>query len=106
MWFLESNNILSPTQAGFRANRSTEENIARLSDTIIKALATASHVLGVFIDFEKAYDMVWRTGIIIKIKDLGLTGNIFNYIKNFLSDTYIQVKCENTLSDKCKLKKS
>jgi ribonuclease HI len=103
MWFLEKNNIISPTQSGFRANRSTEDNIARLSDAINKALSVASHVLGVFIDFEKAYDMVWRTGLLIKLKDLGLNGNIFNYIKNFFTDTFIQVRCENTLSDKFKL---
>jgi Reverse transcriptase (RNA-dependent DNA polymerase) len=92
MWFLEKNDIISPTQSGFRPNRSTEDNIARLSDAINKALSVAGHVLGVFIDFEKAYDMVWRTGLRKKLKDLGLNGNILNYVKNFFSDTYIQVR--------------
>ena len=32
--------------------------------------------VGVFIDFESAFPMVWRNGLLIKLKKYGITGNI------------------------------
>ena len=56
--------------------------------------------MGVFIDFKSAFDMMWRTGLLIKLKNFGITGNIFNFIKNFLTDRSIQVKVGSTFSQK------
>ena len=56
--------------------------------------------MGVFIDFQSAFDMMWRAGLLIKLKNLGITGNIFNFIKNFLTDRSIQVKVGSTFSQK------
>ena len=55
--------------------------------------------MGVFIDFQSAFDM-WRTGLLIKLKNLGITGNIFNFIKKFLTDRSMQVKVGSAFSQK------
>jgi ribonuclease HI len=102
-WQLERLGILNPDQSGFRAHHSTEDNIAKLQDAITKAMANKNKLLAVFVDFEKAYDMVWRTGILIKLREYGINGNIFAYIKNFLADTYILVKYNGQKSDKYQL---
>jgi len=37
--------------------------------------------VGVFIDFQSAFDMMWQNGLLIKLKKLGITGNVFSFIK-------------------------
>ena len=51
-----------------------------------------------FIDFEKAYDMVWRKGVLYKLDKLGFDGNIFNWVNAFFQDRSLQVQVGNSLS--------
>ena len=57
-WFVERKNLLTKDQAGFRKHRSTIDQVIRLQGKISKSLKGKHHVLGIFIDFEKAYDMI------------------------------------------------
>ncbi len=41
---------------------------------------------------EKAYDMIWKEGLMIKLDMMGITGIIYNWIKDFLADRFIQVR--------------
>jgi Reverse transcriptase (RNA-dependent DNA polymerase) len=97
-WFLESNKLISNFQSGFRARRSVHDNIALLTDVINKALANRHRVVGVFLDFEKAYDMVWRRGVLLKLKNMGISGNMLAYIRGLLSGTHIHLKIKGILS--------
>jgi hypothetical protein len=76
-WFLESNNLLSSIQSGFRRSRSVIDHIDTLCDKITKAKANKQHTLGIFLDFEKAFDLVWHKGLMIKLKNLGVQGRFF-----------------------------
>src|SRR5206468_7854115 len=51
------------------------------------------------IDFHRAFDLLWIDGLLIKLIKLGISGNMFTWIKNFLTDRKYQVKIEDTLSD-------
>ena len=53
---LESNNIISEHQSGFRKNRSTTEQLVRLESYIRNAFVKTQHVVAIFFDLEKAYD--------------------------------------------------
>ena len=53
-----------------------------------------------FVDFERAYDNLRKTGLLIKLKRLGINGNIFNYIDGFFTNRTIQVCVGDTLSEK------
>ena len=98
-WFMEKNHLFNVYQSGFRKSRNTVDQLLRLSDDIIKSLGNKSSVLGVFIDFEKAYDMVWRKGLLFKLDKFGFDGNIFNWINAFLQKRSIQVRVGGTLSN-------
>lgn len=98
-WYLEKHQILSKFQSGFRKRRNTVDQLLRLSDDILKNLGNDSRVLGVFIDFEKAYDMVWTKGVLFKMHQLGVDGNMFNFVNAFLHGRTIQVRVGTTLSD-------
>ncbi|GFO11825.1 RNA-directed DNA polymerase from mobile element jockey [Plakobranchus ocellatus] len=60
---LESRNLLSNVQCGFRKDHSTLDHLVRLKTFIKKAFARKKQVLAVFFDLEKAYDTTWRQRI-------------------------------------------
>jgi hypothetical protein len=98
-WFLESNNLLNNAQAGFRRGRSTADQIVKLQDTIHKHNRSRGFTVGVFLDFEKAYDMLWRPGLLCKIKQLGIRANMFKFVKAFISERTFQVQVGSVLSE-------
>jgi len=96
-YFVEKNNLLNNIECGFR----TIDHIIRLQDTINKYNNNNGYIVGVFIDFQSAFDMMWHTGLLIKLKKhLGIIGNVFNFIKNFLTDRSIQIKVGSAFSQK------
>ena len=98
VWHLETNNLLSNFQFGFRKNRSTLDPLLRLSNQIQQGFAKQCQTIGVFFDIEKAYDTAWRFGIIKEMHNMGIKGNMIRFIKSFLSDRYIKVKVGNKVS--------
>lgn len=56
-------------------------------------------VVGVFLDTEKAYDMLWKEGLVIKLYNAGIRGRMLNWIKDFLRSQSIQVRVWGSLSD-------
>ena len=100
IWYLESNNLLTPYQSGFRAGRSTNDNLVRLETFIRDAFVKKEHVVANFFDLEKAYDTTWRYGIMKDIHKLGLRGRLPTFIESFLADRTMQVKVGSSLSDK------
>jgi len=77
MWYLEKHQLLSNMQTGFRRGRNTVDQIVKLQDAIIRRQQNKGHLLAVFVDFEKAFDMVWKNGLFIKLKRLGVNDQMF-----------------------------
>ena len=57
---LESNNVLSPTQTGYRKYRSTEDQFVYLAQNIEDAFQEKRKVLAVFFDLSNAFEKVWK----------------------------------------------
>lgn len=98
-WYLESNNIIKITQSGFRENCSTLDCLARLESDICDALNNKQHLVAVCLDMEKAYDLIWRRRVLELLLKHNITGNTFNFIKNFLNKRVIRVRVNNALSN-------
>ena len=90
---------MTNAQTGFRKNRSTVDQIARLQDTINKYIRNQGHTFGVFLDFKNAFDMMWRNGLLIKLKKLGINGHMFDWIQDFLEERTLQVRVGRELSN-------
>ena len=60
--------------------------VVRLDNETRKAQANKESVVVVFFDIEKAYDMMWKEGLLIKLYKMVVGGRVFNWIKNFLFD--------------------
>ena len=99
VWYLESNDLISPIQSGFRSERSTNDHLIRLETFIRYAFVNREHVVSVFFNLEKAYDTTWRYGILKDLHDLGLKGRLPLFIQSFLEDRTMQVRVGSTLSD-------
>ncbi|GFN76050.1 reverse transcriptase [Plakobranchus ocellatus] len=97
-YHLEANNLISDTQAGFRKDTQTLDQIVALENSV-KAAKTNSRTVGaIFLDLEKAYDSMWREGLLMKLKKLGIKGLMYNYIANFNQDRTFQVRVGSSLS--------
>ncbi|GFY03556.1 putative RNA-directed DNA polymerase from transposon X-element [Trichonephila clavipes] len=80
MFHLESHNLLSPLQSGFRKSRSTTDNLLRLETSIREAFVKKQYNISVFFDIKKAYDMSWRFHR--HLKDLKIrSANALNILK-------------------------
>ena len=64
VWFLESNNLLTNIQSGFRHNRTTTDHLIKLENFIREGFIRNEHVVAIFFDLEKAYDTTWKHGIL------------------------------------------
>jgi ribonuclease HI len=102
-WFMEKNNLFNKNQTGFRKNKSTLDQIMRLQSDIQNSINSKEYTVGVFLDFSKAYDMLWKDGLLFKLKKLGISGHMYKYINDFLSDRSFQVKVGNSLSNRLSL---
>ena len=47
--------------------------------------------LCLFIDFEKAFDSIWKKGLIVKLHKIGITGNILYLINDFLTNRKVTI---------------
>ena len=67
IWHLETNNLISNLQCGYRKNRGCIDHLINLETFIREAFIRKEHATTVFFDLEKAYDTMWKHGI---MKDL------------------------------------
>ena len=72
--FIQLNGILYRLQFGFRKRHSTSVALMVLTDKIIKALNDGKYVLGVFLDFSKAFDLVNHKILLRKLYCYGIRG--------------------------------
>lgn len=98
VWFLERNNHIIPQQSGFRANRSTTDNLIQIETNIRKTFCERQHMIAVFFDLKKAYDTAWRFGIMRELHRMGLRGNLPLFLQGFLSNRRLRVRVGKTLS--------
>lgn len=68
--------------------------IVALEDSIRKVQVNKETVLAIFFDVEKAYDMVCREGLLIRLDQMGIKGRMWQWVSDFLSCRTIVVKME------------
>ena len=98
LFFLESNSILSPRQAGFRPGRSTLDQILYLSQSISDGFnkpRPGSRTILSTIDFSKAFDSVWHPALFHKLISAGLRPCFARWTQSFLSDRRASVVYQN-----------
>ena len=102
--YITSKNILSDTQFGFRKDHSTSHAIHHSVNFIKDAHAQHKHVLGIFIDFSKAFDTIDHAILLHKLKHYGIRGTANNLIRSYLKNRFQQVKFEDEISESMLIK--
>ena len=67
-------------------------------DTWLRDLDNRNQLSAIFMDFQKAFDRVWHTGLVHKLRTLGVQPNSVFWISSFLSDSTIAVPVGSCLS--------
>ncbi len=57
-----------------------------------------SFLVAVFFDIEKAYDTLWREGLLIKLNKIGIGGRMYNWILDVLFERSFQVRVGEEMS--------
>ena len=83
VWYLETHNLLTNVQCGFRSRRSTVDHLVRFETFCREAFIHNQHLVSVFFDLEKAYDTIWKYGIMRDLHGFGLQGHLPIFIAHF-----------------------
>ena len=98
--FLETNNVFSPSQTGYRQHRSTEDQLALLSQDIEISFQEKRKLLAVFFDLSKGVEK----GLQWKLLRAGVSGQMYRWISSFLYHRMARMKLDGSLSREIRLK--
>lgn len=95
---LNENKSISPAQAGFRPGRECVEQSFILHETLSARKDQAKLSYVIFIDLRKAYDLVWREALWVRLHDAGIQGKMLRMMKAMYEDTGAAVRMNGQVS--------
>ena len=96
--YLESNFLLLSNQHGFRKGKSCLTQLLKHYEGILQNLLENNETDVIFLDFAKAFDKVDYGILFQKLKNLGISGSLLNWIRAFLSNRKQVVIVDQVLS--------
>ena len=82
--FFIENELISQHQSGFKPGGPCINQLLSITHEIYQSFDEGLDVRSVFLDISKAFDKVWHNGLIFKLKQNGISGNLLNPLSNFL----------------------
>ena len=83
---LHENNLLYKFQSGFLPNHSATFQLIDIHHQICQTFDNHKYSCMVFCDISKAFDRVWQRGLLFKLKQKGIDGNLPKWITNYLDN--------------------
>ena len=82
--FFTENDLISQHQSGFKTGDSCINQLLSITHEIYQSFNKGFDARSVFLDISKAFNKVWHDGLIFKLKQNGISGNLLNLLSNFL----------------------
>ena len=79
-------------------NRNTNDNLYLLCQEIKQNFNRKNKTDVIFIDFEKAFDKVWKKGLLYKLYKLGLSKDLF-LVKEFIIERVNKIHLNGKISN-------
>ena len=83
--FFTENSLISQNQSGFKPGDSCTNQLLSITHRIYKYFDDGHEVRSVFLDISEAFDKVWHKGLIFKLKQNGISGNLLSTLADFLN---------------------
>lgn len=96
--YMNKTNMLSENQYGFRAGRSTEDAVLRLTSLVTEYLDKGDCCVGVFLDLQKAFDTVSIPILLARLESSGVRGVVYSWFSDYLIGRRQVVKVDNYYS--------
>ena len=84
--YLESHSLIGDSQHGFRNKRSCLSNLLTFYNDLFSDYDVARSLDIVYLDFQKAFDKVPHHKLLYKLKQIGIDGQVNQWIANWLSN--------------------
>ena len=101
--FLNKCQIINKNQFGFRNNHSTYMALLIMLENVRNALDNGECAIGVFLDFQKAFDTVDHDILLNKLYNYGIRGIALEWFKSYMSNRYQIVKYNHYESEARKI---
>ena len=85
--FFTGNELISHNQSRFKPVDSRTNQLLCITHDIYQSLDHSLETRSIFLDVSKAFDKVWHEGLLYKLKQNGISGNLLNAITGFLCQT-------------------
>ncbi len=93
--YLNSNDLLTKYQAGFRKDFRPSDNIFMITQTMKLYRSFGKPLFMSFIDLHKAFDKVWRNGLLLKICKSNIGGKMYQVLKSMYTNNMSSVRVNN-----------
>ena len=81
----DGSGLLVEEQGGFRRGRGTLDQIFTLHEVVASRRERRLPTFLAFLDCRRAYDRVWREGLLLKLLEAGVTGQMFRLLQSMLA---------------------
>lgn len=96
---LESHNLIMDSQHGFRHHRSCLTNLLDFFHNMLSVYDRTKGIDVLYLDFQKAFDKVPHIRLMAKVRALGITGKVAEWIECWLSNRKQRVVINGTASE-------
>ena len=92
-------NLITDTQHGFVSRRSCLTNLLVFLEEVTKYIDNGHPVDAIYLDFQKAFDKVPHKRLLLKVRDMGFSVNVCNWIENWLVERKQRVRLNGWYSN-------
>ena len=97
--YFENNDLIFKNQYGFRKHHSSEFASLHLTNYLNFKMDQMSTPLSIFLDLSKAFDTLYHTILLSKLKHYGINGISYNLLSTYLTNRKQYVQFESSCSE-------